>query len=49
MMALCILALARQLSQTGYSLERPSWAQVAEHFFLKLCGSVLDMQAFDLV
>lgn len=48
MMALCILALARQLSRTGYSLERPSWAQVAEHFFLQLCGSVLDTQAFDL-
>ena len=49
MMALCILALARQLSRTGYSLERPSWAQVAEHFLLQLCGSVLDMQAFDVV
>lgn len=49
MMALCILALARQLSRTSYSLERPSWAQVAEHFLLQLCGSVLDTQAFDLV
>ena len=49
MMALCFLALARQLSRQGYSLERPSWAQVAEHFLLQLCGGTLDTQAFDLV
>ena len=33
----------------GYSHETPSWAQVAEHFLLKLCGSILQTEAFDIV
>lgn len=49
MMALCILAVARQLSRHGYSAETPSWAQVAEHFLLELCGSILETEAFDTV
>ena len=49
MMALCILAMARQLSRYGYSAETPSWGQVAEHFLLELCGSILETKAFDTV
>jgi len=47
MIALGILALARRLSRLGYSLETPSWQQVAEHFLLVLCDPVLDTGAFD--
>jgi hypothetical protein len=47
MMALNILAVARRLSRIGYSLETPSWRQVAEHFLLVLCDTVLDTEAFD--
>ena len=49
MMALDILAVARRLSRMGYSLEVPSWAQVAEHFLLQLCDSILETEAFDIV
>ena len=49
MIAIAILAIARRLSRMGYNREPPSWAQVAEHFFLLLCGSTLDTKAFDLV
>ena len=49
MIAIAILAVARRLSRMGYSLETPSWAQVAEHFLLQLCGSILDTEAFDAV
>jgi len=49
MIAIAILAVARRLSKMGYSLETPSWAQVAEHFLLELCGSILDTEAFDAV
>lgn len=47
MIALGILAVARKLSRYGYSLETPSWQQVAEHFLLILCDSILDTEAFD--
>ena len=33
----------------GVSQETPSWAQVAEHFLLQLCGSILETEAFDIV
>ena len=49
MMALCILAVARKLSRHGYSKETPSWGQVAGHFLLELCGSILETKAFDAV
>jgi hypothetical protein len=49
MIAIAILAAARRLSRLGYSRETPSWGQVAEHFLLELCGSTLDMKAFDTV
>lgn len=49
MIALNILAMARKLSRIGYSLETPSWQQVAEHFLLVLCGSILQTEAFDAV
>ena len=49
MMALCILAVARKLSRFGHSKETPSWGQVAEHFLLELCGSILETKAFDTV
>jgi hypothetical protein len=49
MIAIAILAIARRLSRMGYSRETPSWAQVAEHFLLELCGSILDTKAFDTV
>jgi len=45
--AINILAVARRLSHLGYSLETPTWHQVAEHFLLVLCGSILDTGAFD--
>jgi hypothetical protein len=47
--ALAVLAVARRLSRFGHSRETPSWAQVAEHFLLQLCGSILQTQAFDRV
>ena len=47
MIALNILAVARKLSRLGYSLEVPTWQQVAEHFLLVLCGSILNTDAFD--
>lgn len=47
MMALMILALTRQLSRLDYSKEQPSWSQVVQHFFLQLCDSILDTEAFD--
>ena len=49
MIAMAILAIARKLSCMGYSLETPSWSQVAEHFLLQLCGGILDTKAFDTV
>jgi hypothetical protein len=47
--AIAILAVARRLSRMGYSRETPSWGQVAEHFLLQLCGSILDTEAFDAI
>ena len=47
MIALFILALARQMTRLAYSRETPSWAQVGEHFLLTLCGSILETKAFD--
>jgi hypothetical protein len=47
MIALNILALARKLSRIGTTQEKPSWQQVAEHFFLVLCESILETEAFD--
>jgi len=47
MMALAILAVARRLSRLGYTRETPTWHQVAEHFLLVLCDSVLETAAFD--
>jgi predicted transposase YbfD/YdcC len=49
MMAQAILAMARRLSRFGHSRETPSWTQVAEHFLLQLCGSILQTEAFDIV
>jgi len=49
MMALAILAVARRLSRFGHTDETPSWTQVAEHFLLQLCGSILQTEAFDIV
>ena len=49
MMALAILAVARRLSRMGHTRETPSWTQVAEHFLLQLCGSILETEAFDIV
>jgi len=48
MMALAILAVARRMSRMGHTCETPSWAQVAEHFLLQLCGSILETEAFDI-
>lgn len=48
LIALAVLAVARRLSRFGHTRETPSWAQVAEHFLLQLCGSILDTDAFDL-
>ena len=45
--ALGILAVARKLSRLGYTSETPSWQQVAEHFLLVLCDSILDTEDFD--
>lgn len=42
-----ILAVARQLSRLGHSCEKPTWHQVAEHFFLVHCASILETEAFD--
>jgi hypothetical protein len=42
-----ILAVARKLSRLGYSRETPSWHEVAEHFLLVLCSSILNTDAFD--
>lgn len=47
--ALCVLAVIRQLSRVGYSEETPSWHQVAEHFLLLLCEPLLETAAFDRV
>jgi DDE family transposase len=47
MIALNILAVARRLSRMDYSLETPTWRQIAEHFVLLLCGAILDTEAFD--
>jgi hypothetical protein len=47
MMALAILAVARRLSRLGDTRETPTWHQVAEHFLLVICGSVLETAAFD--
>ncbi len=49
MMALAILAVARQMTRIDYSRETPSWAQLADSFLLQLCDSILDTQAFDHV
>lgn len=49
MMALLVLAVARQLSRLGYSAERPSWSDVMQHFFLRLCDGILETMAFDTV
>ena len=50
MMALNILAVARKLSRIDHSTEEtPSWKQVAEHFLLVLCESILETEAFDAV
>jgi hypothetical protein len=46
-MATNILAVARQLSRLGHRCERPTWHQVAEHFFLVHCASILETEAFD--
>lgn len=45
--ALDILAVARKLSRLDYTREPPSWQQVAEHFLLVLCDSILDTEDFD--
>ena len=42
-----ILAVARKLSRLGGSRETPTWHQVAEHFLLVLCVTVLETKAFD--
>lgn len=42
-----ILAVARKLSRLGHSLETPTWHQVAEHFLLVLCVTILETEAFD--
>ena len=47
--ALNISAVARKLSRSGTGEETPSWMEVAEHFLLKLCDSILDTEAFDAV
>jgi hypothetical protein len=41
MMALAIMAIARQLSRLGYSREPPTWSQVAGCFLLQLCAGIL--------
>jgi len=47
MMALAIMAVARQLSRLGYSKETPTWSQVAGHFLLQLCAGILETGAFN--
>lgn len=47
--AVNILAVARRLSSLGHSLETPSWQDVADHFLLVLCDSILETEAFDAV
>ena len=47
MITMNILAVARRLSRIGYSKETPAWRQVAEHFFLTLCDSILVTNGFD--
>jgi predicted transposase YbfD/YdcC len=42
-----ILAVTRKLSRLGHSLETPTWHQVAEHFLLVLCVTILETEAFD--
>jgi len=42
-----IMAVVRQLSRLSHTKERPTWHQVAEHFFLVHCGSILQTEAFD--
>ena len=49
MMALLVLAVARQLSRLGDSAERPSWSAVMQHFLLRLCDGILETEAFDTV
>ncbi len=46
-MAVNILAVARRLTRLGYSRETPTWQQVADHFLLVLCDSILETEAFD--
>lgn len=47
MMALNILAVARKLSRLTYTEETPTWHQVAEHFLLVLCATILVTEEFD--
>jgi hypothetical protein len=47
MAAMNIMAVLRQLSRLPYSLEMPTWHQVAEHFLLVLCETVLKTGVFD--
>jgi len=49
MMALAILSVARRLTRMEYSRETPTWAQVADHFLLQLCDSILESEVFDNV
>jgi len=49
MIALAIMAIVRQLSRLSHSQEKPSWRDVAEHFLLVLCGSILNTEAFDAI
>ena len=47
MMAQNILAIARQLSRLAHTRDKPSWRDVAQHFLLVLCDSILQTEAFD--
>ena len=47
MMALLVLSVARHLSRLSYSRERPSWSDVMQHFMLRLCAPILELEAFD--
>ena len=49
MIAINILAVARRQSRMEHSKETPTWQQVAEHFLLTLCASILVTEAFDNV
>jgi len=49
MIAINILAVARRNSWMEHSKETPTWQQVAEHFLLTLCDSILVTEAFDNV